>query len=150
MLLEGGDFRQPAGRDFEVAGDRRLDLLVRGLLGDSDHLGAFSVNDRQRVVDAFLRAAVLAVPGARRNSMNAHTLPGYVLCLVKDKGQPLQLINAFEKPVFSKNGLMDASVTALKEHREQLEKTWGIKPVVAVAIPDKPIDQFCKEILSHV
>ncbi len=50
-------------------------------------------------MDTFLRAAILAVPGARKNSMNAHTLPGYVLGLVKDKGQPLQLINAFEKPV---------------------------------------------------
>ena len=31
--------------------------------------------------------------------MNAHTVPGFVLGLVKDKGQPLQLINAFEKPL---------------------------------------------------
>jgi CRISPR system Cascade subunit CasC len=124
--------------------------LNLGLLGDSDHLGGFSVNDRLRVVDTFLRAAVLAVPGARKTSMNAHTLPGYVLGLVKDKGQPLQLINAFEKPVSSKNGLMDASVAALKQHREQMEKTWGIKPVAEAAVPDKTIDQFCEEILSHV
>ena len=55
-------------------------------------------------------------------------LPGYVLGLVKDKGQPLQLVNAFEKPVSSKNGLMDASIAALKEHHEHLKKTWGIKP----------------------
>ena len=66
-------------------------------------------------MDAFLRATILAVPGARKNSMNANTLPGYVLGLVKDKGQPLQLINAFEKPVSSKNGLMDASIAALKD-----------------------------------
>jgi CRISPR system Cascade subunit CasC len=57
--------------------------------------------------------------------MNAHTLPGYVLGLVKDKGQPLQMINAFETPVRSKNGLMVASIDALKEHHEQLKKTWG-------------------------
>jgi CRISPR system Cascade subunit CasC len=124
--------------------------LNLGLLGDSDHLGEFSANDRRTVVDTFLRASILAVPGARKNSMNAHTLPGYVLGLVKDKGQPLQLINAFEKPVFSKNGLMDASVEALKLHREQLENTWGISLVAVVAIPDKTIDQFCEEILCHV
>ena len=102
------------------------------------------------VVDTFLRAAILAVPGARKNSMNAHTLPGYVLGLVKDKGQPLQLVNAFEKPVSSKSGLMDASVAALKEHHEQLKKTWGIKPSAEIAIPDKPLDEFCEEILRHV
>ena len=124
--------------------------LNLGLLTDPDHLGEFSADDLRTVVDAFLRAAILAVPGARKNSMNAHTLPGYVLGLVKDKGQPLQLINAFEKPISSKNGLMEVSIVSLKTHREQLETTWGIKPVLAVAIPDKPIDQFCEEILSHV
>jgi len=124
--------------------------LNLGLLGDTNHLGEFPTKDRQTVVDTFLRAALLAVPGARKNSMNAHTLPGYVLGLVKEKGQPLQLINAFEKPVFSKNGLMDPSITAIEQHREQLEKTWGIKPVLKVSIPEKTIDQFCEEILSHV
>ena len=82
--------------------------------------------------------------------MNAHTVPGYVLGLVKDKGQPLQLINAFEKPVSSKNGLMDASISALKKHHEDLKKTWGIEPAAEVAIPDKPLDEFCKEIVAHV
>jgi CRISPR system Cascade subunit CasC len=124
--------------------------LNLGLLGDESHLGALSVEDRRTVVDTFLRAAVLAVPGARKNSMNANTLPSYVLGLFKDKGQPLQLINAFENPILSKNGLMDASIAALKEHHKQLKNTWGIKPSVEIAIPDKPLDQFCAEILRHV
>jgi CRISPR system Cascade subunit CasC len=120
------------------------------LLNEETHLGKLSQAERRDVVDTFLRASILAVPGARKNSMNANTLPGYVLGLVKDKGQPLQLINAFEKPVFSKNGLMESSIAELKQHREQLEKTWSIKPVAEAAIPDKTIDQFCEEILSHV
>jgi len=124
--------------------------LNLGLLRDDDHLGALSAKDRQTVMDTFLRAAILAVPSARKNSMNASTLPGYVLGLVKDTGQPLQLINAFEKPVSSKNGMMETSIATLKEHHEQLKKTWGITPSVEVAIPDMPLDQFCKEILSHV
>ncbi len=124
--------------------------LNLGLLVDDSHLAALSAKDRQTVVDSFLRAVVLAVPGARKNSMNAHTLPGYVLGLVKDTGQPLQLINAFEKPVSSKSGLMEASIDALKKHHEQLKETWGIKPSVEVGIPAKPLDEFCAEILSHV
>jgi CRISPR system Cascade subunit CasC len=124
--------------------------LNLGLLWDKDHLEALRGESGQRVVDSFLRAAILAVPGARKNSMNAHTLPGYVLGLVKDTGQPLQLVNAFEKPVSCKNGLMEASIAALKEHHEQLKKTWGIKPALEIAIPDSPLDGFCKEILSHV
>ena len=124
--------------------------LNLGLLGDNSHLEALSADNRRMVVDTFLRSAILAVPGARKNSMNANTLPGYVLGLVKDHGQPLQLVNAFEKPISSKNGLMDASVTALQEHHKQLKVTWGIMPVLEVAIPDEPLDQFCKEIVGHV
>lgn len=136
--------------EFTSATYYRYVGLNLDMLTDKDHLGAFSTDNRKKVVDAFLRAAILGVPGARKNSMNAHTLPGYVLGLVKDKGQPLQLINAFEKAVFSKNGLMDASVDELKKHHEQLKKTWSIKPTVEVAIPDKPLDDFCKELLRHV
>jgi len=136
--------------EFTSAVYYRYAGLNLGLLADDDHLGTFSAKDRQRVVDAFLRAAILAVPGARKNSMNAHTLPGYVLGLVKGEGQPLQLVNAFEKPVFSRNGLMDASIAGLKEHHEQLKRIWGITPSLEVAIPDKPLDQFCAEILRHV
>jgi len=136
--------------EFTSATYYRYAGLNLGLLADEAHLGALSVEERKSVVDTFLRAAILAVPGARKNSMNADTLPGYVLGLVKDKGQPLQLINAFEEPVSSKKGLMDASVAKLKEHHEQLKKTWGIKPAVEVAIPDKSLDKFCEEILRHV
>jgi CRISPR system Cascade subunit CasC len=124
--------------------------LNLGLLWNKDHLELLSTEDRGKVVDAFLRASILAVPGARQNSMNAHTLPGYVLGVTRDNGQPLQLVNAFESPVRPKNGLMEASVAALKEHHEQMKKTWGITSTVEVAIPDKPLETFCKELLAHV
>jgi CRISPR system Cascade subunit CasC len=124
--------------------------LNLGMLWDKDHLEALASEDRRRVVDAFLRASIVAVPGARKNSMNAHTLPSFVLGLVKEKAQPLQLINAFEKPVSSKNGLIDASVAALGEHHEQSKKTWGIQPVLEIAVPDRPLDEFCSEMLAHV
>ena len=65
-------------------------------------------------------------------------------------GDRIQLINAFEKPVASKNGIADASVTALKAHHEQLKTTWSIKPVVEVAIPDTGLETFCERLVSHV
>jgi CRISPR system Cascade subunit CasC len=136
--------------EFTSAVYYRYAALNLGLLVDDEHLRKLSPDERRAVVDAFLRATILSVPAARKNSMNAHTLPGYVLGLVKDKGQPLQLVNAFENPVRPKNGLLDASVTALKEHHEHLKKTWGIKPSAEIAIPDKSLDEFCEEILHHV
>lgn len=136
--------------EFTSATYYRYVGLNLGMMADKDHLGAFPTDNRKKVVDTFLRAAILAVPGARKNSMNAHTLPSFVLGLVKDKGQPLQLINAFEKPIPPKNGLMDASIAALKEHHDWLKATWGIRPLAEVAIPDKILDHFCMEILRHV
>ena len=134
--------------EFTSATYYRYAALNLSLL--KQHLSALSGDELNTVLGTFLRAAILAVPGARKNSMNAYTLPGYVLGLVKDKGQPLQLVNAFERPVSSKIGLMDASIAVLKEHHENSKETWGIKPSMEVAIPDKPLDQFCEEILRHV
>lgn len=120
------------------------------LLAKDTHLGKLSAEARREIVDSFIHATILAVPGARKNSMNAHTLPAYVLGIVKDKGQPIQLINAFEKPVVSKNGIIDASVDTLKVHHAQLKKTWNIQTTVEVAIPDVDIGTFCERIVAHV
>ena len=136
--------------EFTSAVYYRYAGLNLGLLENVDHLAALSVGDRRKVIDAFVRAVLLAVPGARKNSMNAHTVPGYVLGLAKEEGQPLQLINAFEKPVSSRTGLMEASIAALNEHHAHLKKTWGIKPSAEAVIPDKSLDEFCQEILLHV
>lgn len=136
--------------EFTSATYYRYIALNLGMLSDDAHLSTLTPEERKKVVEAFLRAAVLAVPNARQNSMNAHTLPAYVLGLVKEQGQPLQLVNAFESPVRARNGIMEASIAALKDHHNQLKQTWNIRPAVEVAIPDKPLDKFCKEILSHV
>jgi len=139
--------------EFTSAVYYRYAALNLSMLSGERHLKALGVDGQRKVVDAFVRSSLLAVPGARKNSMNAHTLPSYVLGLVKDKGQPLQLINAFEKPITPKNrndGLLDTSVTELKQHHEQLKKTWGIKPVIEKTIPDTDLDTFCKEIVAHV
>jgi len=136
--------------EFNSATYYRYAGLNLDLLTDSSHLGGLAHDERRNVVNTFIHSVVLAIPGARKNSMNANTLPGYVLGLVKDAGQPLQLVNAFENPVRPRNGIMEASIAALKEHHHRLKETWNIKPVLEVAIPDKPLDQFCKEILTHV
>ncbi len=134
--------------EFTSATYYRYAALNLSLL--KQHLVALSGDDLKKILDAFLRATVLAVPGARKNSMNANTLPAYVLGIVKDKGQPIQLINAFEKPVTSKNGITDASISALKEHHAHLKKTWNIQTAVEISIPDVNLDSFCKEITAYV
>ncbi len=136
--------------EFTSACYYRYAALNLDLLSDSNHLATLTPEELKQVVDAFIRATLLAVPGARKNSMNANTLPVYVLGIVKEQGQPIQLVNAFEKPVWSKNGLVEKSIEDLKNHHEALKKTWGIKTALEIAIPDKSLDDFCGEILGHV
>lgn len=90
------------------------------------NLGKLSPEQRREILRDFIRATLTAVPGARRNSMNAATLPFEVLGIRKSKGQPLQLVNAFEEPVKANGkGLQASSLAAMKSHLDSLEKTWG-------------------------
>lgn len=136
--------------EFTSAVYYRYAALNLDLLADKDHLSALKPEERRAVVDAFIRATLLAVPGARKNSMNSHTLPGFVLGLYKDRGQPVQLVNAFEKPIWSGSGLLDASIEALKAHHESLKKTWNLQPTLEVAIPDVDLNTFCQRLTAHV
>lgn len=137
--------------EFNSAVYYRYVALNLDMLADQNHLGALSLEERQSIVDTFIRATIEAVPGARQNSMNAHTRPAYVMGTVKENGQPVQLINAFENPVWTPGkGLIEASIEKLKEHNQHLKTTWGIQPEVEVAIPDTDVNSFIKQLTNHV
>ena len=136
--------------EFTSAVYYRYAALNLDLLADGAHLGKLTPEERRQVVDSFIRATLMAVPGARKNSMNAHTLPGYVLGTYKSKGQPVQLVNAFEAPVRPKSGLLDASVEALKAEHAKLKETWSLVCDTEVAIPDTNLNAFCTALKNHV
>lgn len=136
--------------EFNCAVYYRYAAVNLGLLFDADHLEKLAIDDRRKVLAAFIRATLVATPGARKNSMNAHTLPGFVLGIYKESGQPLQLVNAFEQPVWSKSGLLEKSADALKAHHEQLKRTWDIQCDTEVSIPDTSLDDFVNRLTSHV
>ncbi len=136
--------------EFSSAVYYRYAALNLGLLADEAHLAKLSLDERRKVVDAFIRATLQAVPGARKNSMNAHTLPGFVLGTFKSAGQPVQLINAFESPVRPKSGLLDASIDAMKSHHAKLKETWGIACDTEVTLPGVNLNAFCEALTQHV
>ncbi|MCX6907405.1 MAG: type I-E CRISPR-associated protein Cas7/Cse4/CasC [Verrucomicrobia bacterium] len=153
--------------EFTSAVYYRYAALNLGLLADKEHLCAMTKEERQQVVDAFIRAVVLAVPGARKNSMNANTDVDYVIGIVKDKGQPLQLVNAFEEARRSKNGLVPPSVKAELLRLDRIKSVFSPNHAVELATgmyepkPDEELkgdmipkqvslDAFCKEIIAHV
>jgi CRISPR system Cascade subunit CasC len=119
------------------------------LLRNADHLGHFADGDIKAVLETFLNACILAVPVARRNSMLGHNPPAFVLGLVRT-GQPLSLVNAFEKPIRSHKGYIEPSIGAMEKHYINLKKSYNLKADKETRIPDKDLNAFCEGILNHV
>jgi CRISPR system Cascade subunit CasC len=135
--------------EFNSAVYYRYAAVNLDLLRDADHLQKLSEQECQQVVAAFIKATVMAVPGARKNSMNASVPPSYVLGIYKDAGQPVQLINAFEAPVRGA-GLVDASRKSLEAHHSALKTTWGINTTEEITVPDEPLTNLISKLTRYV
>lgn len=136
--------------EFNSATYYRFAALNLDMLADGDHLGDMSQEERQSVVQTFIEATIKAIPGARKNTMNANTLPVFVLGVVRENGHPLQLVNAFEAPVRSSSGYTAKSIDALKMEYSKLRETWGITAVWEQSIPDQPLKTFITGMVAHV
>ena len=82
--------------------------------------------------------------------MNGNTLPVYVLGVVREKGHPIQLVNAFENSVRSSSGYSAKSVELLESEYTKLKKTWDIQAVFEKAIPEVGLTAFLNEVVTHV
>lgn len=136
--------------EFNSATYYRFAALNLDMLANAEHLASMTLEDRQAVVRTFVEATTKAIPGARRYSMNANTLPDFVLGVVREKGHPVQLVNAFENPVRSNQGYAAKSLELLTAEYEKLKNTWGVDAVFEKAIPDVTLKEFLDEVVKHV
>jgi CRISPR system Cascade subunit CasC len=136
--------------EFNSATYYRFAALNLDMLADTQHLGSMTGEERGNVVRTFVEATIKAVPGARKNTMNGNTVPVYVLGIVREKGHPIQLINAFENPVRSSQGYAARSVELLKSEYAKLSETWGMEAVFEKAIPEVGMKTFLDEVVDHV
>ena len=77
-------------------------------------------------LEAFTQAMVRAIPTGKQNTFAAHNLPSFVgVCL--RHGGPLNLANAFEKPVSPRadKSLTSQSVQALADHESKLAAVYA-------------------------
>ena len=75
---------------------------------------------------AFAEAAIKAIPSGKQNSFAAHNPPSFVAVRHRKNSAPINLANAFEKPVWDpQKSLSDASVTALEEKWKALDEFYG-------------------------
>ncbi|MDD3398186.1 MAG: type I-E CRISPR-associated protein Cas7/Cse4/CasC [Candidatus Methanomethylophilaceae archaeon] len=89
-------------------------------------------NDRgllTRTVKAFIKASVSAIPTGKQTSMAAHNPPSMALVVLREKGQPISLTNAFAKPVAvfgsEDKDLATESISRLVKHYADVGKMYG-------------------------
>ncbi|MDP2877587.1 MAG: type I-E CRISPR-associated protein Cas7/Cse4/CasC [Holophaga sp.] len=136
--------------EFNSATYYRFAALNLDMLADGHHLAVLTKEERQSVVRTFVEATIKGVPGARKYTMNGSTLPIHVLGVVREKGHPVQLVNAFEAPMRSTNGYASKSVELLQAEYAKLKETWGLQAVFECAIPEVGLEKFLDGILAHV
>jgi CRISPR system Cascade subunit CasC len=136
--------------EFNSATYYRFAALNLDMLADNDHLACMSREERQNVVRTFIEATIKAIPSARKNTMNGNTLPVHVLGVVREKGHPIQLANAFETPIRSSQGYAAKSIEQLKVEYVKLKDTWGIEAVFEKAIPEVGLNTFIEGMVAHV
>ena len=132
--------------EFNSATYYRFAALNLDMLADAEHLECLSREERKNVVHSFVEATIKAIPGARKNTMNGNTLPVYVLGVVREKGHPVQLVNAFESSIRpSIKGFAVESIKGMNQEYADLQKTWGIQSVYAKAVTKGSLKEQIKE-----
>jgi len=134
--------------EFNSACYYRYVGLNLDLLADEAHLGHFADPERSQVIRTFLRAAILAVPSARKNSMFGFNPPDRILGL-RRRGQPLSLVNAFETPVRSNGGYLEASNEKLQSHWQQLKPLYNLSASVEAQLPPDDLASLMDQLLQE-
>jgi CRISPR system Cascade subunit CasC len=77
-------------------------------------------------VEVFVQATVRAIPTGKQNTFAAHNPPSFVGTAIR-RGGPLNLANAFEKPIMAKQekSLTTLSVEALTSYESQLATVYA-------------------------
>jgi CRISPR system Cascade subunit CasC len=88
-----------------------------------------------KTVQAFLRAAVEAIPTGKQNSMAAHNPPALVFAVVRDWGL-WSLANAFVQPAWPtrKDSLVQRSIAELDKHWGKLAGVYGTEGIRGWAV----------------
>jgi len=137
--------------EFNSATYYRFAALNLDMLADKEHLGSMTKEERQSVVRTFVEATIKAIPTAHKNTINGNTMPTYVLSVIREKGHPIQLINAFENPVRpSLNGYAVESINRMNIEYSDIKESWGIDSLFAKAVVKKNLKEQIKDNLGYV
>ncbi len=85
-------------------------------------------NELKLAVKGFAEAFIRAMPTGKQNTFANRTLPDLIYVTVR-KDQPLNLVGAFERPVFTKDGgYVENSGKALVDYAKRIYKDYAAAP----------------------
>jgi CRISPR system Cascade subunit CasC len=85
------------------------------------------------VVRGFAEAFICSMPTGKQNSFANRTLPSLVYVTIR-QDQPINLVDAFEKPVVSQTGYTKPSEERLVRRAQQVYQQFDLEPVLAFGI----------------
>ncbi|MDP8226011.1 MAG: type I-E CRISPR-associated protein Cas7/Cse4/CasC [Candidatus Lernaella stagnicola] len=87
-------------------------------------------------IEAFIRAAVAAIPTGKQNGFAAQNPPSFVMATVRRTGSPWSLANAFITPVYvgRQGNLVEKSIEVLARHWDELAKMYGADGLAAAPV----------------
>ncbi|SCL25928.1 type I-E CRISPR-associated protein Cas7/Cse4/CasC [Micromonospora inyonensis] len=106
-------------------------LDVRQLAGNLDQDLEATVEAAQ----AFLHAFVTSMPTGHQNTFAHRTIPSLVSYVVRTN-QPVNLVNAFEKPIRNRDGIAAAATTRLATELDRTSTAWGLTPLAVASVYD--------------
>jgi CRISPR system Cascade subunit CasC len=118
------------------------DQLVKNL-GKDDELAA-------RTLEALMRAFALVVPSGMQNRFVNRNKPDFLLAVVRHDHDGQSLVNAFERPVRSRDGYAQKSIEALATYWEQVDKAFRLEPPTVAVLNPLQIELPSEELAGSV
>ena len=84
-------------------------------------------SDVSMAVRGFAEAFICSMPTGKQNSYANETLPSMIYVTIRDN-QPINLVGAFEKPIFSNNGYTEKSIETLCEYAKNIYNDYCNEP----------------------
>ncbi|MFI0796875.1 type I-E CRISPR-associated protein Cas7/Cse4/CasC [Micromonospora rubida] len=109
-------------------------LDVRQLAGNLDE----DVEATIQATRAFLHAFVTSMPTGHQNTFAHRTIPSVVAYVVRGD-QPVNLVNAFEKPIRSRDGIAATAAARLAAELNRTSTSWGLTPAAVASVYDPAI-----------
>ena len=93
------------------------------------HLG----KDTAEVVEGFIKAFICSMPTGKQNTFANRTLPDAIYVAIRND-QPINLCGAFEKPIRSNTGYVEASKHELCEYAKDVYQDFAEKPLNEICV----------------